>query len=426
MGNAQGGKKEQGKVKNLNEIINFVATHYILTQSFEDMEMLKDPEYCDKLIVVTSDVLSQYLTTKEVDYLAQKMKQGVEVDQMAKDKLLYFEKESLPHIDVKNKVSKKRMCIGIAKYYVKVAHIFGAIVGTINPTYSYKDEFGTRHMVPFSEKNKIPKGTEVKINKINLCSERVNALVNGEDLSMSDPSQPIKIKPNFCQMNTNKNATETSQELVVKTLGDEPGIDQLERLYMDVYDYQSGVFTGMSDAMKKEYQTDLAVLYKSFTGKDTVPSNITKFAQIPLRDFQSMDGCKAEPNNQYLKEYVGTSKQKLFVQYANHIKETMKHAEDNKNALIGILDNLFVFAVNPQTKKPEITINPALTDAVLNDLVKKTKTSIIALYTTCESDFISGLEIFEQIIQEQIKQQMQTKIDKLKEDMKSPSLETQI
>ena len=59
MGNAQ--VKEKGKSKTLNDIINFIATNYILTQSFEDMESLKDPKYCDKLIVVTSDVLNKYL-----------------------------------------------------------------------------------------------------------------------------------------------------------------------------------------------------------------------------------------------------------------------------------------------------------------------------------------------------------------------------
>ena len=120
------------------------------------MENLKDPKYCDKLIVVTSDVLNKYLTKMDVQYLAQKVKQGVEVNEMTSDGLLYLRQDSLPKIDVKNAVTKKRMCIGIAKYYVKVAHLFSAIVSTINPTYTYKDEFGTRKEVPFSEKNRIP------------------------------------------------------------------------------------------------------------------------------------------------------------------------------------------------------------------------------------------------------------------------------
>ena len=97
----------------------------------------------------------------------------------------------------------------------------------------------------------------------------------------------------------------------------------------------------------------------------------------------------------------------------------MQDANTNKDALIAILDQLFVFAVNPQTKKPEITINPKITDDLLNKLVRETQQLIIKLYVACETDFIKGLEIFEKIIQEQIKITMQKKIDALKEGMKN-------
>ena len=426
MGNVQGQTAKQvEKSKSLSQVINFIASHYILTQSFNDLESLKDPEYCDKLIIITSDVLNKYLTKTDVTYLSQKIRKGVEVNEQTSDNLLYLRKDDLPNIDVKNAVTKKRMCIGIAKYYIKIAHIFGAILTTINPTYTYKDEFGTKHTVTFSEKNKIPKGADVKINKVNLCSNRVNALVNGQDLSMKDPTQPIKIKPNFCQMNVDKKETQTEQELILKTLIDEPGITQLERLYNDVYDYETGKFTGMSDSMREEYKKDLAVLYKAFTGNETMPESIQSFSQIPLRDFHSLSGCKPAPNNQYMIEYEGTTKEKLFVKYANHVRETMDTASEDKDKLIGVLDKIFVFATNPQTKKSEITINPKLTDELLNSIVNETQKLIINLYVTCESNFIKGLQIFEEIIQEQIKQQMQKKINTLKEEMKNPVIFTQ-
>lgn len=423
MGNAQGQTAKQAeKGKDLSQVVNFIASHYILTQSFNDMESLKSEKYCDDLILVTSNVLNKYLTKMDVQYLATKIKKGVEVNEMASDNLLYLRKSDLDKIDVKNPVAKKRMCIGIAKYYVKVAHIFAAIVTTINPTYTFKDKFGTSHTVNFSERNKIPKGTDVRINKVNLCNERVNALVNGRDLSMTDPTQPIKIKPNFCQMNLNKKETERTQQKVLENLINEPGISQLERLYNDVYDYETGKFTGMSDGMREEYKKDLAILYKTFTGKQDMPESIQKFSQVPLRDFSSLQGCQAAPNNQYLQEYEGTVKQKLFVDYANHVKKMMQDANTNKDALIAILDQLFVFAVNPQTKKPEITINPKITDDLLNKLVRETQQLIIKLYVACETDFIKGLEIFEQIIQEQIKITMQKKIDALKQGLQNPAM----
>jgi len=417
MGNTQGQQAKKGeKEKNLGQVMNFIATHYILTQSFKDLEALKDPKYCDKLIVITSDVLNKYLTKTDVMFLAQKIKKGVEVNEMTDDNLLYMRKEDLGGIDVKNATTKKRMCIGIAKYYIKIAHIFGAILTTINPTYSYKDEYGTKQTVSFDEKNRIPSGTDVRINKVNLCSERINALVNGEDMSMKDTTQPIKIKPKFCQMNVNVKKTENEQQLIMKTLADEPGISQLERLYKDVYNYETGEFTGMSNSMREEYNKDLATLYKAFTGNESVPDSIQSFSQIPLRNFQSLKGCQSEPNNQYMKEYKGTTKDKLFVEYANHVNTMMETASKNRDALISVLDKLFVFAINPQTKKPEITINPKLSDSLLNEIVIETQKMIIHLYVTCETNFIEGLELFDKIIQEQIKQITEKKIDAIKKE----------
>lgn len=402
MGNVQG-KSGEKKPKTLMQVINFVAANYILTQSFTDLVALTEKEYCDKLIIITSDVLDKYLTKTDVDFLAQKMKQGVAINEMDHDELMYLRKDNIEDLGIKNPTSKKRKCIGIAKYYIKIAHIFGAILTTINPTYIYKEKDGTSRTVSFSEKNTIPQDADIKLNKLNLCSERVNALVNGRSFSMSDTSQPIKIKPNFCQMNINKEKTRETEEKVVKTLGDEPGISELDNLYNDIYNYETGKFTGMSEGMRETYNKDIKTMYTAFTGNEEMPENIKSFSQIPLRDFSSLSGCQGKPNNQYLQEYEGTQKDKLFVDYANHVREMMESSEKGKNALVEIFDQLFVFAVNPSTKKAEITINPKLTDDMLNKFVKDTQNSIINLYTTCEENFIKGLQIFEQIIDEQLK-----------------------
>ena len=424
MGNVQGQTKNAEKDKTLFQVINFIASNYILTQSFSDLESLKDPAYCDKLVIITSEVLNKYLTKGDITFLAQKIRKGVNVDEITSDNLMYLRKDELDNINIKNQVTKKRMCIGIAKYYIKIAHIFGAILTTINPTYSYKDKYGTQHTVSFSKKNTIPRDSSVKINKINLCSERINALVNGSDLSMKDPTQPIKIKPNFCQMNNDRDSSMSEKKQVLKTLIDEPGMNQLEKLYNDVYDYETGKFTGMSDEMREEYRKDLGVLYKAFTGKDEMPESIQKFSQVPLRDFGSLSGCQGEPKIHFMKEYDGSPKEELFVQYATHVRETMGQAEKDKNSLIGVLDKIFVFAVNPQTKKNEITINPKLTNEVLNEIVSETQKQIITLYVTCEKNFVAGLEIFEKIVQAHLEKQMKKKIDTIKSDLHNPSMAT--
>ena len=65
--------------------------------------------------------------------------------------------------DAQKSVRKKRVCIGIAKFYVKIAHLFAGIVMTINPTYIYKDETGNIIKTELLDKDKIPKNTKRKL-----------------------------------------------------------------------------------------------------------------------------------------------------------------------------------------------------------------------------------------------------------------------
>ena len=46
--------------KLLNEI-NYIAANYITTQSFKDMEKLADLDYCNDLVIITSDVIAKSL-----------------------------------------------------------------------------------------------------------------------------------------------------------------------------------------------------------------------------------------------------------------------------------------------------------------------------------------------------------------------------
>ena len=67
---------------------------------------------------------------------------------LKKKKYLYYRNKNhnfLPtynKLDVKSKATKQKIALAIAKFYVKVAHIFAAIASTIDPEYSFKDEKG--------------------------------------------------------------------------------------------------------------------------------------------------------------------------------------------------------------------------------------------------------------------------------------------
>ena len=403
MGNQQsskGSENSEGSLKTLPQVVDYIATNYILTQNFKDLEKLSSPQYCDELVILTSKVISQKLNDMEVRYLAQRLKEGVVINEMTDGKVIFLKKKELPKLDVQNATTKRRLCIGIAKFYVQVAHLFAAIVGTINPTYTFIDEANVKQTVGLLNKKAIPEGANVQLTKVGLCSSRINALLNGQDYSQS--SSDVLVKPNFCRLNAASNAGD------VRSLDSEPGIPELKRLYYDEYDFdQSGDkkvpnngFKSMSPAMQKVYEEDVKRFYLEFTGEPVVPENIKEFSQIKLRDFQRSRGCAS--GGVYTKGYTGTVKEQLFKQYADHTKQMIERANASQDKLLDVLDQLFKFSFDQVEKKKRIIINPALNGNSLQELINTTRKLIVDLYLTCEQDFVSGLKIYEAIVQKQV------------------------
>jgi hypothetical protein len=389
----------------LPEAIDAIASKYILTQNFQDMLKIENREYCDKLIILTSKIFGTHLTNLELKYLAQRTEKGAIIDKMAKDNVTYLDKSKADHLDVQNDVQKRRMCVGIAKFYVRIAHIFAAITKTLNPTYEYKNAFGETERASLLNKNSIPSGIEKKLVQTNICSIRLNAIKPEID----EVTKTMTINPKFCEMN--KLSGDKS-----KSLMDEPGIPELRELYNDVYDYNVGKFVGMSPAATEKYKSDLASFYKAFTGAKEVPSEITSFSSIPLVQFHKSVYCMKKPEpmaandpdakkyNKFAESIKGPSDNKMFQEYGKHTNEMLKNAQANQNMLIGVIDKLFIFRINPKTKEKEISINPELNDEKLDQITEETRNLIISLYIKCEQDFQRGLTLFETIVIEQMRQ----------------------
>ena len=212
-------KLDEKDPKGLVSIINYVATNYILTQSFQDLRKLADTKYCDKLVIMTSDVLNNYLDKRQISYLQQKVRDGVDVNEMNEENVAFLEKDNLSKLDMRSPLEKKRMCLGIAKFYVKVAHLFAAIMTTINPEYVYKDQYGETKRVPLAEKDTIPEGASTRISRFNICSSRINALIGGQ--AVDPDGELVTVKPKFCSMNEKGGVT--------RNLSSEPGIPELKK-----------------------------------------------------------------------------------------------------------------------------------------------------------------------------------------------------
>jgi hypothetical protein len=415
MGNQPSSESSNKDTKSLAKTLDFIATNFILTQNFQDMKNLADINYCNNLVILTSNVLQDQLNEMDINYLSQRLKGDEEINEMRRDKIMFFNKENVSKMDVKNATDKKRMCIGIAKFYIKIAHLFASIVTTINPTYIITDSYGSKKTLNLFEKKNLPPGINTQVENLNLCSNRIKALINKHDYNVNSPDQEVSVRPEFCKMNVDNSRSDGKKKLY-----SEVGIPELEQLYFDKYNYNEGRFGGkqnMEDNMTpetyKQYQNDLLLFYKAFTGNNEIPMiekienskvvkvpAITKFSQIPLRSYHTSKGCDA--NGIFTKEYKGTFREKLFYDYAQHIKTMIEKTEVSQQNLLGIIDKLFVYNIESGEKKA--VINPSLTEEVLQKLIEETRGIIVGLYLTCEEDFVKGLNLFEAIIETQIKQ----------------------
>jgi hypothetical protein len=380
---------------------------------FKSLSKLSEKAYCDKLVVLTSDIIERYFNDMEITYLAQRIKNGVEVNDLSKEKVIFINKDNLEGLDISNdaqkSIKKKRVCIGIAKFYVKVAHIFAAIIMTINPVYTYKDATGQTVKTGLLEKDKIPKNVNRKLYKLNICDNRIRALKKGEVID--DVTGNVTLQPKVCDMNVNKNGLD-------KTVADEPGITELMRLYLDDnYDYSNGNFTGMSESTKSQFTNDLKLFYTAFTGNETMPPEISKFSDIKLRDYSKKPGCQG--TTPVLKNnYTLNQKDKLFVDYAENTKKMIQTAADNQSKLLSVINELFTYVIDPYSGKKVIRINPKLNDELLQKAVEKTRRFIVDLYIKCETDYVTGVKLYEAIVESKILETTQKQIDNLKNEAK--------
>ena len=402
MGNAffknDDSSKDELKQKNLNQIIDYIATYYILTMDFENLQKLNDTEYCNNLVILTSDIIERYFTALEITYLAQRIKNGVEVNELEKDNLVFFNKDDLNHMSLENDtVKKKRVCIGIAKFYIKISHVFAAIVMTINPVYVYKDENGNNIKASLYDKKSIPPKTDKIIYRLNICDDRLHSLQNKWDPKLKNAH------PKMCDVNLNS-------ERNTKTLIEEPGIPELMELYYDdQYDFKTGKFIGMSEKTKNKYMSDLKIFYKIFTNNEDMPENITSFQDIKLKEYHKHPKCNGE-NPVFDRNYENDGSS-LFAEYAENIKQMVHDVNKNQEDLMKILNKLFVYTINPNTKKKQIRVSPKLTEKSLDEIVLETRTIIIRLYLNCEKSYSKGLNIYEAIVEKKILETTESQVE---------------
>ena len=66
--------------RSFENVMDYIATYYILTSNFKNLTKLNDKKYCDRMVVLTSDIIQKQFNDMEITYLAQRIKNGVEAD----------------------------------------------------------------------------------------------------------------------------------------------------------------------------------------------------------------------------------------------------------------------------------------------------------------------------------------------------------
>jgi len=438
MGATQSVSGENKELKAAN-ILDILATKYILTQNFQDMKKLGNKDYCNKLVIITADIIKKFLKEKEITYLTKRIEDGVHIPSKNKASVIYLSTNKLKQqkdasnesggetllseLDVQNPENKYNMCKGIAKFYIKIAHLFAAILKAVNPIYKYDG-----HEMSIMNKSKIPTGSKVILSEINLCNRRIKAL------KVESPEEgKIKVHVRNCDLNkkiTSKHLHENildnldldygTEIIKDKQLGGEIGIPELEKLYYDIYDYQTGRFNSMSSNAKEAYKKDLKMFYNTFTGKNNYSqwnsSGDKKFQDIPLIAYHETEACK-NVDSLWQKTYEGSVNNPLFKKFAENVKQMLKNTKTNQQNLLQVLDKIFVWVQAPSQLKSTddsleskiVTINPKLTADSLQDLVVKTRKLIINIYLQCEKEYQEGLKLFEAIVGERM---LKNSIDK--------------
>ena len=441
--------------------LNEIVSTYILEQNFQDMIRLTNPAYCDDLVVMTSEILNQSYHNSQINYAYQVIYRKGQSD-IEPSKTSLASGDPLYADALKSKEVKTKMCINIAKYYVKIAHLFAAVMTTLNPVFSWKTSAVSKRAITKSvddigvmggivdieemgevveggegendEKGEKPENTheiqystlqqkheisqmakDVKVESLNFCNSRISDLMDMDEItslldgtnavSGTNGESVIKIKPRLCSSSLNNNNEGYTRQ---KSVYDLPGFAELSRLYFDKYNSSKKRFDRMSKESENEKKRNVALLYTLFTGDKNPPKDIKSFRDIPLHSFADTIECD-NPNSALNATYVGTTKDKLFVDYVEQIKKMIYQSNMIRNSLLEVIDRVFVpvrdggvGGVGSTETTPKFTINPRLSAKDLNECIDDARRIILRLYMTCEKDFVKALKILQAIIEAQI------------------------
>lgn len=357
MGGTSSSLVTKRQTNNLFDALEQTAAHVILSQNFKERLQLQDKSYCGRSIIITKDIFKRALELETLHYMVQNI-DGSKGRQS--DKILNLTE----HVSEKE---RERMCAIAARYYIRVAQIYAAIMKVIDPHYKVPN---STKLIPLLErKNKEDLSIDAKqrgnlIHK-GFAPQRIKNL-GYNVVRRDDGSSIIEMQNKACG-----DITLTSALKI-------PGLLELRSLYFDVFNPETNKFDKMSETSEKKYKEHVDALYRALNpDTTTVPDSVTSFEDINYSFDQTTIGelCRAyNPNVVRVTKYradkssVDTEILQKFAEDLNKLRDIYEKVQPQ---LIKQLGKMFQVKTSPTPPRKRIELRKLTmtkVDSIANDV----------------------------------------------------------
>ena len=132
--------------------VRIVATQFILTQDYKSMrDMASNPSYCNQIMQLAQKLIKQNMTAEQLKAFAQQLRGASGAAAAASGAAAAAQQQQQPQ-----QQGSSADCAIIAEYFTLVAHLFAAIMTTVNPVFYYKNKKGQRQTQTLQTKQYLP------------------------------------------------------------------------------------------------------------------------------------------------------------------------------------------------------------------------------------------------------------------------------
>lgn len=329
MGGSSSSLVTKRNTNKLFDALEQTAAHVILSQNFKERLQLQDKAYCDRSIIITKDIFKRALDLETLHYMVENI-DGSKGRQT--DKILNLTQ----HVSDKE---RERMCAISARYYIRIAQIYAAIMKVVDPHYKIPN---STKLIPMLER-KSRNNADLSIDKKN----RGNLVYNG-----FVPSRIKNLGYNIVKREDGTPIVEMQNkvcgDITLTSAMKIPGLMELRSLYFDVFNPETNKFDRMSVSSAASYKEHVDALYKALNpGETDVPDSVSSFEDITYSFDQTTIGdlCKMyNPNATRAMKYRAKKNsvdRDMLQNFADDLNNLRSMYEDVQPRLIKELGKLF-------------------------------------------------------------------------------------